>query len=355
MITMRVRRSLPVTAGVAAACLLTLAGCASTSGSTASAGVPVAAVPALAPRAASVASTTCKDGANQVASIDPRTDNITAESSSVKPGASDTMDNIRKNGHLTVGTSGDVRLWGATIPATGTLEGYDIDLLNDIADAAGVPGKIVYRVINYGQRLTELQAKSVDVVAHTMTINCDRWQGTGTAPNPINFSTEYYRAGQKLLVRKDQATVIKTVQDLVTHKLTVCVPADSTNYEQIKGVAGLTIDPEAVVGDCLVKFQEGEVQAITGDDTVLAGFAAQDPYAKVVVGKAFTEEPYGLGINQSDPVFTEFVNAVLQKMRDDGSLRALYVKWMLPAVGGSVPAIPQAVYGRNPARLGRKA
>ena len=35
--------------------------------------------------------------------------------------------------------------------------------------------------------------------------------------------------------------------------------------------------------------------AITGDDTILAGFAAQDPYAKVV-GDAFSAEPYGIGV-----------------------------------------------------------
>ena len=45
-------------------------------------------------------------------------------------------------------------------------------------------------------------------------------------------------------------------------------------------------------------FQNGEVDAITGDDTVLAGLAAQDPYAVVPDQKAFTAEPYGLGVQQ---------------------------------------------------------
>jgi polar amino acid transport system substrate-binding protein len=50
----------------------------------------------------------------------------------------------------------------------------------------------------------------------------------------------------------------------------------------------------------LVLFQEGKVAAITGDDTVLAGLAAQDPYAVVPDQRAFTAEPYGLGFNEKD-------------------------------------------------------
>jgi polar amino acid transport system substrate-binding protein len=305
---------------------------------------PVAAVPAVALHAASVAGTKCKDGANQVASLAPG--NITTDPSTASGSA--TMKRIKEHGYLTVGTSGDVRLWGATNPSTGNLEGFDIDLLAEIAKAAGVdPQKTVYKVINYGQRLTALESKSVDVVAHTMTINCDRWQGTGSAPNAINFSSEYYLAGQKLLVRKgSKATSIRDYKGQP-----VCVPSASTNLTNIQNL-GLKIVALDVVGDCLVKFQEGEVMAITGDDTVLAGFAAQDPYAEVV-GKAFSEEPYGLGINQDDPEFTRWVNAVLEKLRTDGTLTSIYNKTMGTVISGPAPAVPQPVYGRVLSALGR--
>jgi polar amino acid transport system substrate-binding protein len=342
---MRVRRSILLTASVAAASALTLSGCAAAGGSAQSPGGVAHAAPVAAVRAATVAATKCQDGQNQVASLAPG--NITTDPSTVTD--SDTMTRIRKNGYLTVGTSGDVLLWGATNPKTGHLEGFDIDVLTQVAKAAGVdPAKTVYKVINYGQRLTSLQNDSVDIVAHTMTINCDRWQGTGAAPNPINFSSEYYRAGQRVLVRKDSTA--RRIQDLKGQR--VCVPAASTNLENIKNM-GLQIVPLDVVGDCLVMFQEGEVQAITGDDTVLAGFAAQDPYSKLV-GKAFSEEPYGLGIKADDTQFTRFVNAVLEKMRADGTLTRIYNQTMGTAVPGA-PAIPPPVYGRNVLALGRKS
>src|SRR5690606_34217740 len=69
---------------------------------------------------------------------------------------------------------------------------------------------------------------------------------------------------------------------------------------------------------CLVKFQRGEVDAITGDDTVLAGLAAQDPYAVVLEEEPFTAEPYGIGVPKEDTDLAAFINGVLEEMRADG-------------------------------------
>ena len=290
---------------------------------------------------AAAASANCKDGRPAVASLDPGS--ITSDPKSVT--GSPTMTRILAKKRMTVGTSGDVLLWGARNPKTGNLEGYDIDLLKAIAAKIGVP--ISYKVINYGQRLPSLNDFSVDLVAHTMTINCARWQGTDGQPNAINFSSEYYPAGQKVLVRADSSA--KRIEDLKGQK--VCVPVASTNVDNVAKM-GLKLVELDVVGDCLVEFQEGEVVGITGDDTVLAGFAAQDPYAKVV-GAPFSSEPYGLGINAKDPEFTRFVNAVLEELRADGTLQKLYDRWMADAVTGAAPAIPQPTYGRDLDKLRR--
>jgi polar amino acid transport system substrate-binding protein len=98
---------------------------------------------------------------------------------------------------------------------------------------------------------------------------------------------------------------------------------------------------------CLVLFQQGQVDAITGDDTVLAGLAAQDPYAFVVKAPAFTAEPYGLGVSKKHPDFVRFVNGVLEQMRDDGQWKTAYNTWLREALGPA-PAPPMAVYGRQP-------
>ena len=88
---------------------------------------------------------------------------------------------------------------------------------------------------------------------------------------------------------------------------------------------------------CLVLLQEGKVDAITGDDTVLAGLAAQDPYAVVLDEPPFTKEPYGVGIPADDVDLVRFVNAVLERSRDDGSLAASDQRWL----GGVLDPVPQ--------------
>ncbi len=99
-------------------------------------------------------------------------------------------------------------------------------------------------------------------------------------------------------------------------------------------------------GRCLVKFMEGEVAAVVGDETTLAGFTLQDPSSKIV-GTALSPGQYGLGTQAETPEFTRFVNGVLEQLRNDGTLDQLYAKWMKPVVGGSAPGLPAADYSRT--------
>lgn len=240
--------------------------------------------------------------------------------------------------NLVVGVSADTLLMGSRNPLTGSIEGFDIDVLHEISNAIfGDPNRLQFKVITSAQRLAVLQTPveqgGVDIVARTMTINCARWAS-------IDFSSTYYEAGQKVLVASNNPAT--SISDLGGQK--VCAPDSTTtlanlteDYPDVDAVAAATHT------GCLVLFQQGEVDAITGDDTILAGFAAQDPYAKVI-GTAFTSEPYGLGINKEHTDFVRFVNAELETMRTDGTWASIYDKWL--DVLGPAPTPPAAVYGR---------
>ena len=217
---------------------------------------------------------------------------------------------------------------------TGEIEGFDIDMLHQVSQAIfGDPNKLNFKVLTYAQRIPALENGDVDIVAHSFTINCARWQ-------QIDFSTEYYHAGQKVLVRTDSTA--KGIGDLNGKK--VCAAKGSTNIDELKNYPQVVVVPVDDLTDCLVLFQQGSVDAITGDDTVLAGFVKQDPYA-VIVGDRLTDEPYGLGINKDHPEFVQFVNSMLEQMRSDGTWKKLYEKWLGTAT--PAPSPPPAVYGRS--------
>jgi len=262
---------------------------------------------------------------------------------------------IKKRGYLRVATNGDVLNWGATNTKTGDPEGYDVDLAAEIARALGVDLKrTVYTVIPYSQRQNVLAEDRVDLVAQQMTITCARWSGTAktdtAAANPaINLSAPYYTAGAKLLVRKDSA--VTQVAGLKGEP--VCGTTGSTS---LAAVAKLGVTPVEApsAGRCLVKFEEGEVAAIVGDETTLAGFTRQNPSSKII-GESLSPGQYGLGTQAKATDFTRFVNAVLVRLQADGTLDRLYAKWMKPIVGGSATDVPAADYSRNIAALKRQS
>jgi polar amino acid transport system substrate-binding protein len=246
------------------------------------------------------------------------------------------VNRIKKRGRIIAGVSADTNLLGSRNPFSGKIEGFDIDMVKAMAKAIlGDENAYELKVITAAQRIPALQNGSVDMVARNMTITCDRWE-------QIAFSTEYYRSGQKILVRRGAKAT--TLADLAGQR--VCAPNGTSSMTNL-----VKLQPKAIaVGadnhtGCLVMFQNGDVDAITGDDTVLAGLAAQDPYAVVPEQKAFTAEPYGLGFNSKDVDLVRFANDVLATMRADGQWTRIYNRWLAEALGPA-PAPPKAVYGR---------
>jgi polar amino acid transport system substrate-binding protein len=257
------------------------------------------------------------------------------------PGGS-TMETIQKRGRLIVGVSADTLLFGARNPFTTKIEGFDIDMLKEVALAifggtyADIDQHITYHVLTYAQRLPALEAGTVDIVAHTMT---------------INFSSEYFDAGQRVLVKKGAtpgSVAFADMDALIAAKARVCAPEGSTNIDLLSQpkYKDLTVIGKPDITDCLVALQQGETDALTGDDTVLAGLQKQDPNT-AVVGDKFTDEPYGLGIAKNNVDFVEFVNAVLENVRSSGRWKAIYNTWLPGILAPMPPDPPAALYGRD--------
>ena len=273
---------------------------------------------------------------------DPR-DSFAPDSARPAPGQmpdGSFMKKIQDRGRLIVGVAADNYLFSFQNPQTGQLEGFDIDVAKRVArEIFGTDqNRIEYRVMTFAERIPTLNAPEdkdrVDMVADIMTINCTRWED-------ISFSSQYYDAGQRILVRRDSK--VKNVNDLNGKR--VCVGDGSTsqdNMQKYKQVELVVVDD---VSDCMVLFQQGAVDALVSDDTVLVGFAKQDPYAKVITdGPPLSSEPYGLGVNKEHPEFVRFINSVLEDARRDGSWK----QWYADNLGNPVPDPPPAKYGRQP-------
>lgn len=242
-----------------------------------------------------------------------------------------TMRRIQDRGRLVAGVDQNTFLFGFRNPSTNALEGFDIDRVREIATAIfGDPDKVHYKVISSAERVDALVEGEVDIVVRTMTATCERWQ-------KISFSATYYLAGQRLLV--DKRATVSRLDDLAGQR--VCAARGSTSIGKIASHPSKPVPVATDTwSDCLVMLQQGQVAAVSTDDTILAGMAAQDPNVKIV-GERFTEEPYGIGVPKSNEDMVRFVNAVLEKSIRDRDWAASYARWLGPTGQTASPPVPK--------------
>jgi polar amino acid transport system substrate-binding protein len=240
--------------------------------------------------------------------------------------------NIRNRGRLIVGLDIGSNLFSFRDPITGEITGFDVDIAGEVArDIFGSPSQVEYRILSSADRITALQNNQVDIVVKTMSITCDR-------KKLVNFSTVYLVANQRILAPRDSA--ISQASDLSGKR--VCAVKGTTSLQRIQEISPPPIIVEVVTwADCLVALQQRQVDAVSTDDSILAGLVAQDPYLHIV-GPSMNEEPYGIGINLANTGLVRFVNGTLERVRRDGTWNTLYRKWL--TVLGPPPAPPVPRY-----------
>ncbi|BEL08378.1 glutamate ABC transporter substrate-binding protein [Actinoplanes sichuanensis] len=241
-----------------------------------------------------------------------------------------TMAEIQQRGRLIIGIDQNAYLFGFRDPGSGELVGFEIDFGREIARAIfGDPTKVEFRAITTAERIPKLQSEEVDLVIRTMSMTCERWQ-------QVLFSTEYIPSRQRLLVRK--ADKINDFPDLKGKK--VCATKGSTSIVTIakQPYNLIPVSTDSTL-DCLVLLQQGQVDAVSTIDILLAGLAAQDPTTEVT-GTAVSDEPAGIGIPLEHRDMAGFVNGVLDKMRADGTWTDIYNKWLKERLGPATPPVP---------------
>jgi polar amino acid transport system substrate-binding protein len=263
------------------------------------------------------------DSCNPTASLRPFDNAVDADAA---------VASIRARGRLIVGLDIGSNLFSFRDPITGEITGFDVDIAGEVArDIFGNPSQVEYRILSSDERITALEKSEVDVVVKTMTITCERRK-------QVNFSTVYLDAYQRILVSRDFP--ITKPSDLSGKR--VCVARGTTSLQRIREIAPPPILVEVVNwADCLVTLQERQVDAISTDDSILAGLVSQDPYLHIV-GPNMGTQPYGIGIKLDNTGLVRFVNGTLERIRRDGTWNALYRKWL--TVLGPAPAPPAARY-----------
>lgn len=207
----------------------------------------------------------------------------------------------------------------------GSFSGFDVDVATYVAKELGYkPNEIQWVETKSADRENALARGDVKFIAATYSITDERKQ-------KVDFAGPYLLAHQDLLLKKDSK--ISKGTDLNGKNL--CSVTGSTSAQNVQK----TIAPKAnlkensTYSECIASLQSGAVDAVTTDDSILAGFAAQDKYKGQfkLAGLKLSNENYGVGVKKGDATTLDKINKALEKMVSDGSWKKAVDKNFGPA------------------------
>ncbi|WP_433006277.1 glutamate ABC transporter substrate-binding protein [Kribbella sp. CA-294648] len=238
--------------------------------------------------------------------------------SGVDVAGSPTFTKIKSRGHAVVGVKADQPNLGYK-DANGKRCGFDIEIARMVSAQLGMdPDKIEYKEIPSANRETAIAGGEIDYYVGTYSI-------TEKRKGLVGFAGPYFIAGQDLLVRKDDTSMDAGKTGLKGKK--VCSATGSTPIQKVKD-ENLTepgnISEFKTYSECVSQLLDKKVDAVTTDDAILKGYAANAPEELRVVGKPFSTEKYGIGVPLADKALRDKVNAGLEASFADGTWKALY-------------------------------
>jgi glutamate transport system substrate-binding protein len=244
-----------------------------------------------------------------------------------------TLQRAQARGKLIVGAKADQPFLGFEDPNSGTRTGFDIEIAKMLAADLGFsPQQIEFKTVDSANRETAISKGDVDFYVGTYTINDKRKQQVG-------FAGPYYMAGQDLLVSKDDNSI--TGPETLKGKK-VCSVTGSTPLERISDKKyGANVVALGKYSDCVNQLVNGQVDAVTTDDAILKGYAAQMSGKLKVVGKPFSKEPYGVGVAKDDKALRLLLDDSLKAHQDNGDYQKAYDATL--GLSGATAQTPPAI------------
>ena len=205
-----------------------------------------------------------------------------------------------------------------------TYTGFDVEVANYVANKLGYT-EVEFKESPSSQRETLIESEQVKMIFATYSI-------TDSRKEKISFAGPYFIAGQDLLVSATN-TDITGPESLNGKKL--CSVTGSTSAQKVKDQFAdqVQLQEYDTYSKCVSDLSSGTIDAVTTDDVILAGFAAQSQYAGKlrVVGAPFSEERYGVGIKKGDTELCNAINGALAEMVSSGAWQEALDKTVGPS------------------------
>ncbi|TLQ47807.1 glutamate ABC transporter substrate-binding protein [Streptomyces marianii] len=222
----------------------------------------------------------------------------------------------KREGKIVIGSKDD-QPFLASVDANGDRSGFDIEVARMVAADLGFSAdQIEFRTVRSDSREEAIARGDVDLYVGTYTMNAERMK-------KVDFAGPYHLAGADLLVRMTEMQ-IDGPQALKGKK--VCSVSGSTPLQEIRkpNYGAIAVELQSYP-ECVRQLLDEKVDAVTTDDAILMGYAAQHLLKIRVVGAPFTKEPYGIGMKKGDRALRDAVNDALEVHRDNGDIEEAFL------------------------------
>ncbi len=194
------------------------------------------------------------------------------------------------------------------------IEGFDIDVMNAIAEEAGL--EIEYVNVGWDPLLAGMAQGTYDMAISCITITEDRAED-------MLFSDPYYTAGQIVVVAKDNTTF--TGKDDLTG--TVGSQLGTTGNMEVDKL-DVTSKPYEDIGLAMQDLMNGQIDAVICDSPVGANYVNKNPDKLKMIGEMFTTESYGIAFAKSQTDLQAKINQALAKVKEKGLIDEYAQKWL---------------------------
>jgi glutamate transport system substrate-binding protein len=198
----------------------------------------------------------------------------------------------------------------------GRFEGLDVDVSRYLAGRMGKKVRFVPALAADRERL--LRDGSVDMVL-TFWLEPEWTQR-------LAFAGPYLLSYQDILVRDDERGV-RGVRDLAGRR--ICAVTGSGAAEAVTRERQVPAVPVAAQSydECMRMLADRRIDAITTNDTILAGLKARQGAGFKLLNSRFGERRTGIAIRKGDPDGCEALNKAITQMYQDGTMASLMRKW----------------------------
>lgn len=192
--------------------------------------------------------------------------------------------------------------------------GYGVAVIQEVANRLGLACSL--QTVTSGQVMSAVSGNSADVGVASLTINAENSQ-------LVDFTTPYYYADQALVVKEGAYESAEELSDLP-----VAAIKDSTAADYAEYTLGATVSELADAAACFRALENGTVRAVAVDYQVASYYLANGYAGCEILERYSNGEKLSIAVNQNNDALKDVINAVIEEMEADGTLKSLQDQYL---------------------------